>query len=343
MKRDVFSAWFKELCSLVFVQTFQAFLLAIVLSIIVISVANSQNGSIDATGLLAIFALASFSKLELLIKNIFGLTSGVADPSLAGGKRSLMGSVLALGGLKSVLDNGRKVVGGGFKAIGGGFKTLGAKNAYRRAWLNKNGSNNGALPGDDDGSLNGAGGSSSGGARSGSSGGAVSRLSDEIAKLNSTISEQNKDLKNKKKDDNLDSLKAAIDSAKAERNEGLKAMFGGVAETAGALAGGTAGIVYGLASGENIGQSALAGMGVGDNIGRMASDAVVNIPGAAHSITGGVKEVYDSTKNRRAYREIDKEIKRENAKKIDELNKKLEMYKKANRGNGRNSNIDDVD
>ena len=75
MKKGVFNAWFKEIVTLIFTQTVQAFLLAIVLTIIISALKNNSSsvgdGAGAAAGLLAIIALSQFSKLELLVKKYF--------------------------------------------------------------------------------------------------------------------------------------------------------------------------------------------------------------------------------------------------------------------------------
>ena len=72
MKKDIFMVWLKEFCSLIFTQTVQAFLLAIIMSVVVATASNGniedQGNTISATGLIAIIALASISKVELLVK-----------------------------------------------------------------------------------------------------------------------------------------------------------------------------------------------------------------------------------------------------------------------------------
>ena len=77
MKDNIFAHWLKELCSLVFLQAIQAFIFAIVMALI-ISVMTPDNVSaiersdlVASTGIIAVIALASISKLEDLIKKIF--------------------------------------------------------------------------------------------------------------------------------------------------------------------------------------------------------------------------------------------------------------------------------
>ncbi len=329
MKNDVFSSWLKELCSLIFVQTFQAFLLAIVMSVIVKILASSSSasmeGGLDAVGILAIFALASFSKIELLIKNIFGLTSGVGDPSLANGHRSFMGSMLAMKGLGRTLNNGGKIISGGGKALGGQLRMWKAKKDALDGELGKKQLNDNNPSG-----VNPGLGQSIPGAMA-SGGGAISRLSDEMANLTRALNSQATKTEEKGKDDKRKALNDAIANAKKERNEGLKTMFSGAAETAGALHGAVAGGVYGLSRGEKIGESAAVGAGAGDYVGEKIVSGVSAIPGAYKTAKSGIDASIKLNfgNSGRAYKELEKEIKSSQKSDLNELNKKLEMYAKS--------------
>ena len=113
MKKGVFNIWLKELCSLVFTQTVQAFLLAIIMSIVLAVYAEAGNDdSVSAAGVIAIVALASISKIELLIKKIFGIESQFGDPSMANGMKSVAGGILAAKAVGKVANNVPKMFGG---------------------------------------------------------------------------------------------------------------------------------------------------------------------------------------------------------------------------------------
>lgn len=121
MKKDVFSVWLKEFCSLVFTQTVQAFLLAIIMSV-VIYMANSDSSqqysgdTVSATSIIAIIALSSISKIELLVKKIFGVESQFGDPAMKNGIKTFGGgiaaSMAALNLAKRPLDNVKKTYQG---------------------------------------------------------------------------------------------------------------------------------------------------------------------------------------------------------------------------------------
>ena len=340
MKNDVLSAWFKELCSLVFVQTFQAFLLAIVMSIIVKALASSSTsmtGGMDAVGVLAIIALASFSKMELLIKNLFGLTSGQGDPSLSNGQRSLMGGLVALGGLKRIADNGRKIVGGVGRAVTGHVRLRKAQNSLYPLEAEKLASGENTGNGSEKRKISGP--KSGDGSKYtapkaslGINSMELRSLTSQISKLNDTLKSQNLKSDKKDKDDKIDKLKAAIEQAKNDRNEGLKSAFRGVAESIGAVTGATTGTLYGMAKGDGMVSSALTGAGVGDVAGEAVANITINAAHAANSIpkvSSAVKEEVKYRNNKEVYNKIDKLLKEKENVDIKDLNKKLESFRKS--------------
>lgn len=122
MKGNVFSKWLQEFCSLVFVQTIQAFVLAMIMTVVISALttgSTNSNGSVAdsevlySTGILAIIALSSISKIELLVKQIFGLGGGLGDKAnMAEGKKGLLGSLVALQMARRSLDNVPKIISG---------------------------------------------------------------------------------------------------------------------------------------------------------------------------------------------------------------------------------------
>ena len=116
MRKDVFSVWLKEFCSLIFTQSIQAFILALIMMVI-INLASQDRGLTSgtmtgATGIMAIIALASLSKVELLVKKIFGVESQFGDPAMKSGFGGLAGTYMAFRLGKNLLDNGKKMFGG---------------------------------------------------------------------------------------------------------------------------------------------------------------------------------------------------------------------------------------
>ena len=117
MKGNVFQQWLKEFCALVFAQTVQAFILAIILVLVATCIEASVKGNdtvtgTEAAGFLAIIALTSISKMESLIKKMFGLGSSLTDTSMNGGKGGLLGTYMAMQMGKRVFDNVPKLFGG---------------------------------------------------------------------------------------------------------------------------------------------------------------------------------------------------------------------------------------
>ncbi len=345
-KSNVFSSWLRELCSLIFVQTFHAFLLAIIMSIIVGAVSSSYlstiDGGIEAVGLLAIFALLSLPKLELLVKNIFGLTSGVADTSLAAGqKSSFVGSMLAYRAGKRLLDNPRKVVGGIGKSIGAQFNIRKAKNAKNDYLIGQKESDEETPKR----KISGARGSIS--AVNSVGNGTTSELTSAIKQLTREINKQSLDTGKGKSDSKLNELDKAIEDAKKQRTEGLKSIATGTLETVGALHGAVAGATIGAATNNNVADYAIKGAGLGD----AAGETIVNLGdttiNAGRALKSGVKaEVRAHTGDTKtAYKKLERELKDKNSNSMKDLNDKISMYAKSSSKNQMSrpkNKIDDV-
>lgn len=350
MKNDVFTAWFKELCSLVFVQAFQAFLLSIIMSIIINALAVSSSDSIDAIGLLAIIALFSLSKIELLIKNIFGLTSGQGDPSLANGSNSFMKGYLALKGAGRIANNGRKLIGGVGKAISGQVRYMNAKKPYydaRAAELQSAGSNENNSSGFKNGSFTT---NNNDNNRELAASGDMNKLITEISQLTKALESNKKDDDAKKREEKMDKLKSAIDKAKQDRDDGIKSAVQGLGETVGAFSGATVGALYGLSKGDDVINLTLSGAGAGDvageavaNVTLAAKDAVVNIPKAPGKIKNAGKAVASEIKYKGVYKDIERRLQERDRENMKEINNRLESYRKSryNSSGDRNS-VDDV-
>lgn len=151
MQKGVFTTWVKEICALVFVQTIQAFILAVVISIIITFIAPNTSGdkiakltdadSVSALGILCIVLLTSLTKMEQITKKIFGLDSGILQNKPPHG---LMASYMALKAVGRVFNNVPKVVGGiGSATLGAGLDKKKANSAMltrlKRKGLDKNG------------------------------------------------------------------------------------------------------------------------------------------------------------------------------------------------------------
>lgn len=261
MLNGIFGKWLREFATIVLTQTVQAFLLAIVMTVIISCLSNSTsdaNGSNQAAGLLAIIALASFGKIEMLVKNIFGVTSQFGDPSLQNGARGLTAtSMLAMRGGKRLLDNGTKLVDShrkiseakkGLAGLNSGSSSEGGEEGDTTSTIPGGGNKNGGLPdtegiedtlqttmqvqGLDD----------------------IHNLAQAITKLNDTVQKQNSGSGKEKYEQML--------------KEGKELRRSAIRENIGGAIGGTAGALVGLAKGDDIVQTALAGAGAGDAIGQ---------------------------------------------------------------------------
>lgn len=108
------SAWIKEFCELVFIQTIQAFIFALVIAFIVnILEAQSSMEATDrnsALGIVCIVALTSIFKIEEIARTIFGYGKTKADHGNA--VASIGKTMLAFQMGKNLLDNGKKIIGG---------------------------------------------------------------------------------------------------------------------------------------------------------------------------------------------------------------------------------------
>ena len=114
MQKGVFTTWIKELCALVFVQTIQAFILAIVLSIILTFIKNtgtsiSDQATVSSLGVLCIVLLTSLTKMEQITKKIFGLDSGILQQKPPHG---LAATMLALKSAGRIFNNIPKIASG---------------------------------------------------------------------------------------------------------------------------------------------------------------------------------------------------------------------------------------
>ena len=304
-KGGIISSWLRELGTLIFVQTFQAFLLAVVMSIIVKAIsgtyAKGMEGGLEAVGLLAIFALLSLPKLELLVKNIFGLTSGVADTSLAGGQKTLTaGKLFARDAARRLIDNPRKIGRGVKKLVGAYSIHKNYKNglnesenspealeaAQNQENIKKNSAYynklavtdyNKALGYDQNkvgaaiGDVSNGNGSGNVGARPG---GSLGLDAGQFATLigaitNTTNAVQSSGGSSTPKDTSKNSGESG---AKEVATSGLKDIASGVFETIGAAHGAVGGAVIGAGLNQNPLDSAAIGAGIGDAIGQMSAD-----------------------------------------------------------------------
>lgn len=317
MQKGVFTTWIKELCALVFVQTIQAFILAIVLSIILTFIKNtgtsiSDQATVSSLGVLCIVLLTSLTKMEQITKKIFGLDSGILQHKPPHG---LAATMLALKSAGRIFNNIPKI------ASGIGAATFGAnldkKKANSRALgklqrrgLDKDGN---ALPSGSNGSsaetaqndvqddkmmenarnnaqdmfnanVNVDQGGIPNNNRRNNPGNSSQQLSNSVNSSAKKINEKDRDNYLKI----MDQLDDDLSKAKEKRRKGIETAVSGLMETAGAGAGAMAGLSIGAVSGlatndlDQIPKAMAYGIGVGDMAGESLTKAV-------SSVASGVK------------------------------------------------------
>lgn len=344
MKKGVFGAWFRELATLVFTQTIQAFLLAIVMTIVISAMGaaekdatnnDGKSGTNYAAGMLAIIALSQFGKIELLIKNIFGVTSQYGG-GMEHGKGGLIASMAAFKLGKRGLDNLGKVTGG----IGGALK------ANRNLKTLRNQRKNIELEGKADEAENGADlalnementadkfinntakgaamatGAQMVGGTNGNNGG-IGISSSDIQKLITAINSSTNTLKSNKsksdKDDKKEKLAEIdkkINEAKLNRRTGVRQAVSGVSETAGAIVGAAAGATVGLGMGEGVVRNAVTGLGIGDMAG-----------GVGFKVAQTRDNYHTGKKNQKIDIEISKDQIKQTNEKINKANRDKQTY-----------------
>lgn len=308
MSKGVFTTWIKELCALVFTQTIQAFILAIVLSIILTFIAPtggniSSSDSVSALGVLCILLLTSLTKMEQITRKIFGLESGIMSNKPPHG---LMASFMALKAAGRILNNVPKMAGGVASVIGSGTDKKKAQTAMlsrlNRKGLDRNGNPIGegaavgeALP---------AGGAdlmdsseyldkakeakNKGDMRGYERNRGIAAGMDKAKKsmaANATAPSRLKDT-SKLQDDYykiLDKYDDEISKAKEKRRQGWSNVASGASETVGAVIGGgiglSTGLVTGLATGDydQIHKATAYGIGIGDAAGENLTKAVSTV------------------------------------------------------------------
>lgn len=356
MKKGVFETWIREFCSLVFIQSIQAFILTIIITLIVNIASGTSNSSTRTTsfGVVAIVGLASMGKMEDLAKRIFGIGPNMTDPSMHGGAKSFMTLMAAGGVAKRVLDNPKKIaqgVKGHFTANKEKMKAMDARNKAMGK-LNKrvardfgspiassgleqmaqnSGGQEGTQPSGNVNDINNNSTTVSMGGNTRSDISPSAKAENTAASSNvgnptgfssRSISDNNK--LHDKYEDQADEIeknyKDKIDEIKKKQRDNRRESYKGVAETIGALAGGTTGLVAGMSTGDvqNMIKSAGFGLGIGDKLGS-------NAAGAPFAISDAIKEV--SKNNIIAYKKQQKKSDAEFAKQKKMIDDALKSIK----------------
>lgn len=332
MKKDVFADWLREFCMLVFIQTVQAFLFAIVMSLILSILGGSfaeSDSEVAATSLIAVFLLASVSKIEDIIKKVFGIKSGYHDSGMRGGLKSLATTMMAAGLAKGVTDNIRKFAGGTAGAIRNSrdiarYKTRMARDINQYATpkagasaaatgnrlataVPDQGENKGDLSVDDymkkaveaknNGDMRGY-------ERNRGIATGMKKQGKIIASDNSNITAASPSKSDQYKlQEKLDGYEDKIRELKTKRRGNMVTAISGINESIGATVGGVAGASFGVAMGEGkeIIQAGLTGMGIGDKAGSIITKPL-GVPGAVSDVSRDIKEW------RNANKEYEKEV-----------------------------------
>lgn len=303
----VLNSWIKEFCTLVFIQTIQAFIYAIIISIIVkmsflsIEDVDDRNASM---GIICVVALTSVFKVEELIKKIFGIGNSKAD--VRGAMSSLAKTAIAWNFGKRILDNTTKVAGGikSRQDAAKGRQKLKSRMERDQATFGIGG----AVPDeamDDIGpqiQQERLGVETSTAIDHGSYAGTTHFNNQAREVANKKSQAGNNVTKNGKniRDYNamMDKYQDQLDELKKKRQEGTKQILRGIGETAGAVPGALAGAVIGGADGDldSALRGAAVGMGIGDTIGGSMAEGAYKYGAIAASTPSKITSSVDAVK-----------------------------------------------
>ena len=271
------NTWLKEFTTLVFTQTIQAFIFAIIISLILFGMVNTSEDITDtdhnsALGLMATFALLSVFKVEDMARKIFGL--GDSKASNRNAMRAIAKTAFAAKLGAKTLNNAGKVIGG-VRAIGKARqdrRKLASRMDQDKAdyGIDAKDSNDSAL--DAVHSVDGGGSGGSGGSGASVPSGGGSSAAAAIARNAQQVSNLNK----KKLRDALRQYEDQLKEINKARDEGIKSIASGLTESVGALFGGTAGAILSSSDGnfDDVVAGIVAGAGAGDVVGKQAVDAI---------------------------------------------------------------------
>ena len=322
MRKGVFETWIRELCSLVFIQSIQAFILTIIISLIINVAGNVESDSTRTTsfGIVAIVGLASMGKMEDLAKRIFGIGPNLTAPSMHGGAKSFMTMMAAGGVAKRILDNTKKIEQGAkghftankekMKAMESRNKAMGklnkrvvrdfgspiASSGLEQMTQNSGGQEGTQHSGNVDDINNKSTTVSTGGntrsdispSAKAENTAASSNVGNPTGFSSRSISDNNK--LHDKYEDQADEIeknyKDKIDEIKKKQRDNRRESYKGVAETIGALAGGTTGLVAGLSTGDvqHMIKGAGYGLGIGDKLGSKAVETPIAMANAMKEV-----------------------------------------------------------
>ena len=285
------SLWIREFTALVFTQSIQAFIYAVIISVILYGMTSkSPSASTNsALGMMSVFALLSVFKVEEMSKKIFGFPDTKASPGNA--MKSIAKTAFAVQLGKRVLDNVGKVTGGLGKIGKAGKTRAGAKSRldedaadngfelkdgkYTYTGKSKN-TGNIVVPQGSGGNRpagNGGGNGNAGGS------GDVGNIDVDIPNIPVASAGDTAYASDAARRRMREALRRAEDErAKANemRNEGIKDIFSGLTETLAAPVGAATGAVLAGADGniDELLQGLVAGAGAGDAVGEATVNAL---------------------------------------------------------------------
>ena len=279
MQKGVFTTWIKELCALVFVQTIQAFILAIVLSIVLTFIKDngskvSEKATVQSLGVLCIILLTSLTKMEQMASGVGNIIGAGTDKKKANAK------MLTRLNKKGIDKNGNPIGSSPqINAPNGENNLLEGNEYYEKA---KQAKKNGDMDGyrENMGIQAGINKAKKAMAQNAT---VPSRLNKSAA-VGMDISVPNSRPQFEKDAEKImDAYDDEIAKAKEKRRQGIQKIVAGAAETVGAGIGGMAGLsigsISGLATGDldQVPKAMAYGMGAGDALGENLTKAVSTV------------------------------------------------------------------
>ena len=321
-KSGALTAWLREFCALVFTQTIQAFIYAIIISLIVASLSAAtneyrQNQFINTTsmGLINIFALTSVFKIEDMARRIFGLQKSGIEPQNPMSSLAKLAFMAHFG--RRLLDNGRKMVvgvGGIGKGIRQRRKTAAWGKEQRDLIHRKYGytvpgtgtpAPGGGAPAPGGGTPAPGGGTPAPGGGTPAPGGGTPAPGGGTPAPGAGTTTSAMDAKDQAKmKQELSNLSKEMSKEYSEAGNqiarSVEMALSGAAETAGAIMGGAVAAVIGGADGKNVAQATVTGMGVGDRIGETVVKTGFKVVEKPIEIVKSSKSYYKDGKKLRA-------------------------------------------
>lgn len=300
-KGGALSVWLKEFTALIFTQAIQAFIYAIIISIILYGMGPRDQISADdnnaALGLMSTFALLSVFKVEEMAKKIFGISETKASHKNA--MKSIAKTAIAAKLGKRVLNNAGKVFGG-IKAINqsgqdrrkaksrleedmkdNGFEMRDGKAVYvgRRTAATVAGAGAAAATAVGAVTASGSSGSFVDAPEAFADiqvGGDVTPSVTAPVGTSSSTRDVLSDASKRRMKNALRSYEDKLGEINKAKAEGIKSIASGLTESVGAIVGATTGGLLGGADGDldEMLQGVLAGAGVGDIVGKTAVDGI---------------------------------------------------------------------